>query len=333
MTKQYNYYKIGLFILIALAIFVLIFVSLVGGNLFEKKEYIETYFDESVQGLENGSEVKYLGISIGHIADIKLLRQVYPDLKGKTNGSRFIYVKIAITADQFVNQEFIDSLPKQVNKGLRAQIQPQGLTGNSILSLVFLPPTANPAIQLPIDLKHRYAYIPSATSTYAKLTDAINNVLSSMQTNNIPQLLQNINKLTLTMNTALQAADVPGISKDTRNTLLSIADTSRQYKLVAEQLLAILKKKEVNDSINNIAEITKSLQETTLLANQTLIGLNNAIGNTNQILMQFKVNEQSLLSHAETTTSNLNIITSNVKEYPSQLIFSKPPPHLDPSTL
>lgn len=154
-----------------------------------------------------------------------------------------------------------------------------------------------------------------------------------MQDNNIPQLLQNINQLTVNANAAIQEADVPGISQDTRKALLAVADSAKQYQLVAEQLLSILKKKEVNDSIDNIAEITKSLQETTLLANKTLNGLNSAIENTNQILMQFKVNEQGLLNHANETSSNLNIITNNVKDDPSQLIFSKSPPHLDPSTL
>lgn len=333
MTKQYNYYKIGLFVALSLSFLVVIFVTLAGGDLFEKKEYIETYFNESVDGLQEGSTVKYLGIDIGHVDTIELLKQIYPSLQGEPSGSRFIYVKIDITADKFVNKRFIDSLPNQIEKGLRAQIQPQGLTGTAYLSLTFLPPDANPPIQLHVNLQHQYTYVPSATSTFTRVTDAVDNFFSSMQQNNIPLLIKNINTLTVAMNTALQQADVAGISQDTRKALLTAADTARQYRLVGEQLLSLLKKKEVNESIDNIAALTHSLQETTLLANKTLIGLNAAVENSNQILMQFKVNEQGILSNAEETSNNLNVITNNAKEYPSQLLFSKPPPHLDPSTL
>jgi len=283
--------------------------------------------------LQEGSAVKYLGIDIGHIEDIELLRQVYPNLKGESGGNRFIYVKIAITSQKFVNQKFLDSLPRQITKGLRAQIQPQGLTGSAYLSLIFLPAETNPPVQLAINIEHRYPYIPSATSTFAKLTDALNDIVSGIQHDNIPQLLNNINQLTINASTAIQEADVPGITQNTRKTLLTVDDTAQEYKLVAEQLLAILKKKQVNDSIDNIADITKSLQQTTLLANKTLIGLNSAVENTNQILMQFKVNEQNLLNHAEETASNLNIITNNAKDHPSQLLFSQPPPRLDPGAL
>lgn len=336
MDKQYNYYRIGFFIVIAIIALIALLMALGGSKAFERKIYIETYFGESVQGLQEGSTVKYLGIQIGHVKEIEMLRQAYPQLKGELNGSRYIYVKIAITAPSFENSEFLKTLPKQIKKGLRAQLEPQGLTGTSFLSLTFLPPLQNPLLSInagKTTIQHALPYIPSATSTITRFTDAINNVFSSLKTNNISGMLTNINTLSATANKAIKAANAAGVSQASRKALLSVASTAHQYQSLAEQLLKLAQKKQVNESIDNIANLTQSLQQTTRLANRTLQGLSKAMHNANQLMMQFKVNEQTLLNNAKEASGNIKIITNNAKDYPSQLLFSKPPPHLDPNTL
>ena len=45
-------------------------LALGAGNVFKRTVTIETYFDESVQGLDVGSAVKYRGVQIGRVTRI-----------------------------------------------------------------------------------------------------------------------------------------------------------------------------------------------------------------------------------------------------------------------
>ena len=72
MSAKANYFKIGVFILSAAALAVVGVIVLGAGALFEKKIIMETYFDESVQGLGIGAPVKYRGVTVGSVEHIGL---------------------------------------------------------------------------------------------------------------------------------------------------------------------------------------------------------------------------------------------------------------------
>ena len=65
MSNQANYYKIGLFVVLGVAIAIVSVVILGAGSIFEKSIVMETYIDGSVQGLDVGSAVKFRGVQIG----------------------------------------------------------------------------------------------------------------------------------------------------------------------------------------------------------------------------------------------------------------------------
>ena len=70
MGTRANYFKIGLFVIAAAAIAITSVVYMGAGALFRKKLLMETYIDESVQGLEIGSAVRYRGVKIGAVDKI-----------------------------------------------------------------------------------------------------------------------------------------------------------------------------------------------------------------------------------------------------------------------
>lgn len=64
MDDSKGSYKLGLFVVSALiSLFVVLFI-LEGRSLFEPKMIVETYFDESVSGLD-GAPVRFRGITAG----------------------------------------------------------------------------------------------------------------------------------------------------------------------------------------------------------------------------------------------------------------------------
>ena len=77
MSLKANYFKLGLFVIGAVVSGVLILVVIGSGRWFQPKLTIETYFNESVQGLDIGSKLKYRGVVIGEVTRIGFTYTTY----------------------------------------------------------------------------------------------------------------------------------------------------------------------------------------------------------------------------------------------------------------
>ncbi len=71
--KRAQKIRLGIFITVSAALLLVLIGYFTARGLFERKEqYFVAYHDVSVAGLEVGSPVKYMGINVGSIADIKI---------------------------------------------------------------------------------------------------------------------------------------------------------------------------------------------------------------------------------------------------------------------
>ena len=194
-------------------------------HLFERRVYIETYFNESVQGLAEGSPVKYRGIDIGRVKTINFVSNIYHLSKADSKYSRYIYVLLSIKPG-FMNDmsesKAAKRLPEAIKEGLRVKLALLDLTGNSYVELNFMKASQNPV--LPIDWKPAHFYIPSTTSVLVKFTDSIQSVLQGLQEVNFPKFFNNIQTLAKSTNDAMQTVDAilsrsqGGIIRAVRNT-------------------------------------------------------------------------------------------------------------------
>src|SRR4051794_29738959 len=74
------YLRVGLLIVGGIALLVALIWFLAGSRI-SRGSVFESYFSESVQGLEIGATVKYRGVTIGRITDIGLVSAEYADDK------------------------------------------------------------------------------------------------------------------------------------------------------------------------------------------------------------------------------------------------------------
>ena len=84
-----NYFKVGIFLVLATALLVVAVVILGAGTFAPKGEYFETYFDRSVSGLSKGAPVALQGVQVGKVESIGFASEVYeipPDLAAKLGG-------------------------------------------------------------------------------------------------------------------------------------------------------------------------------------------------------------------------------------------------------
>lgn len=183
MKSAQYYFKIGLFVLTSLVVVLGLIIVIGGTHLFSKTMYVETYFNESVQGLTEGSYVKYRGINIGRVKKIRFAQQEYPQASNHIKSSRYIYVLLAINSSFLTDipkSTFKQDVAKQVHKGLRARLNVQDLTGSAYIQLTYLD-KSDTTKTLPIYWQPEYAYIPSTPSTFSRLTDSVQNILKGLQ--------------------------------------------------------------------------------------------------------------------------------------------------------
>ncbi|XXT14934.1 MlaD family protein [Sorangium sp. So ce429] len=168
MFSSTNYFKIGLFVLLGLAAAFATAVAF-GANQVERQTLAYyTYFNESVQGLEPGSPVKYRGVTIGTVAAI----EIAPD-------RRHVQVAAELDLENIRRLGLTETSPAgeagpvrfSVPPELRTQLQSQGITGMKFLGIDFFEIETNPLPELPFETPSNY--IPAAPSLMKSLEDSI----------------------------------------------------------------------------------------------------------------------------------------------------------------
>ena len=233
------YVRVGL--LAVLTIFLLAGALLFfGSTRIRHGQGLETYFRDSVQGLDVGSAVKYRGVMVGQVTGIGLVNAEYGG--GPSGFSDDPNFRLALVRFD-VDTARIGTLPdpaRLVADGLRARIAPQGLTGQSYLELDFMDSARFPALTVP--WTPREPYIPSVQSTLSQVTDTATALLAKLAKIDINGLANGLQGLitdlhgtlhddrlgnvmaeaTSTLHllhAGLQAADIPGLASDLRQTL------------------------------------------------------------------------------------------------------------------
>jgi len=197
--KHVSYFRIGSFVITGIVLLIIGILVFGSGMLFKRVAHVETYFNESVQGLVIGSAVKYLGMEIGHVEDINAITGVYDIHNGIKNRlcSRYVYVKMAISPKflgSLSKEELEERIEQDVAAGLRFKLAPQGLTGNVYVELDFVDPKTHP--ELPIYWQPEYLYIPSTTSILTYFTDNAQYILRELRKVDFKKLFDSIQNLT-----------------------------------------------------------------------------------------------------------------------------------------
>ena len=340
-----SYFKIGLFVISATVIGVIGVVVLGVGTLLQKKVIIETYIDESVQGLDVGSPVKFRGVLVGKVEQITLTSAEYSTRR------RYVLVRAGLTSTMFQ-----DALPDasgpgfaaEISKGLRVRLAAQGLTGTAYLEVDYLDPARHPP--LAIDWEPIYPYVPSGQSRITQLAEAVERILSNIEEINLQKLSQGIEKSLSTLMKVAEGANLEKIGRETYILLTEMRETNRQVKdLVGSdlknavqdtaaaagtarqilervdkpltQLVAELPKTSegINRLVQHLDLVAADLPETGVQLRQTLVRLNRLLAGQQRDI-------EKTVQNLRAVSENIKEITDNSRKYPSQVLFGAPPP-------
>ncbi len=267
MTDQAHYFKLGLFLLIGTLFLVAVVLVLGAGQFFTRSLTLETYFDESINGLEVGSPVKYRGVRVGSVARIGFVSEEYTSLT--TSDVRYVYVECRLDQGPLKDIEenyLLEKLPLELDKGLRVRPTSLGLTGQLFLEIDYLNPAAN--IPLPIDWKPRHLYVPSSPSTMSRVEAAISTISNNLESINradVTRIMENLRGVTESLRTILsskEGAAIPGL-------ITANLDQSRQLLTRVNQVLS---HKPVEDLIPEATRTLAGVRRVVEAAEPDLVG-------------------------------------------------------------
>ena len=185
--RKSSYVKIGAFVCAAVLLAVVAVVLMGSGPMRKRELLFETFVEETVQGVSEGSALKYRGIPVGSVKSISFATYDYtaedvrPDASAEDvdRASRYARIVLAVnTTDMPDPEEFQRFLERETAKGLRAHMKSQGITGLVYVDLDYEDPDRP---TLPVPWKPKYPYIPMAPSLSKTLTDAVQGVAQEIR--------------------------------------------------------------------------------------------------------------------------------------------------------
>lgn len=327
MSERANYFKIGLFVLCAAVLAVVGLLALGAGSLLQKKFYAESYFEESVQGLDIGSPIKFRGVQIGRVEAITLVGAEYPTDK------RYVLVRFSLYRDavgslsQAAVKRFVDS---EVEKGLRVRLAFQGVTGAAYLEADYLK--AERAPWLSIDWQPDYPFLPSAPSTITRYSDAIDGILKHIEQIDIQAIGSGLEKALTAMNSFMEKSQAGEIGQQTVQLMTELRATNQRLERMLSKAEVPVDNilQELPQTVQNLNRLTAQLNALANDLPENIAPLGNTLGRLNDLLAAEQQTIEETLDNIHQVSENLRDITDNGRRYPAQLLLGAPPPPVEP---
>lgn len=240
MSTPTNRWKLGLFVVTG--VFAAVGAAAFFGSRSFQKETVsyKTFFDESVQGLEVGSPVKFRGVTIGSVVGI----DIAPDRRHVAVTYK-LGVKVLDALGLAVEKIGLQERRLFIPPDLRAQLASTGITGVMFIQMDFFDELAHPPLELPFE--RPVNHIPAAGSMLKNIGDSVvkavegfpevvrqvlavlarvNGILGDFEGEGIPQTaaqtLGLLNKVLKQLDTALVDLAPGKLSDDARVALTSL---------------------------------------------------------------------------------------------------------------
>ncbi len=354
MASKANYFKIGLFVIFAVAAAVVFAVILGLGSFGSQKIRFETYIDESVQGLTVGSPVYHRGVKIGNVEEIAFVASKYDLEEDFFNFNRYVLVVIAAekgAIGTYGEKTAKGLLEKLIKSGLRVQLTSQVLTGMSYLEVDYFNPEEHPPLKFPWEPHNKY--IPSAKSVLNTFTETIDKTLKKIGDVDFTTIAQNLDSLLVQLNTVMADANISELSGKTITLIDDLMVTNKRVKELLAKADSSLdqanikelseKTEKLLDDIDTFAieanSIIGDLKDTNRLVQEvlkpgsdsqtTLPELMNSLErltvDIDDALKDNRTDIDSIINKMDNVSTNLMKFSDELKRDPGILLFSEPP--------
>jgi len=305
MNTRTNNVLVGLFVLLLLAAFIAGVLWLSTGGPPRDYDYYLTYMTESVSGLSVDAAVKYKGVDVGRVREIKL----------NPENPEEVRLLLMVLEGTPIREDTVATLEFQGLTGL-ANIDLSGGSRNSL------------SLKKGDDV---YPVIPSRPSLLSRLDDTLSELLGNLITTSasmnalmnednrvaISETLKHVQKTTELL--AIESQDLEGVVADARATM-------RQMRLSSEKLPDVIDK--FRASAQALENMATSLESTSITLGETSVSLRETVESSGRDIQQFtsvSMPEASVLvGELRQTAENLRSLSELLASDPSALLYGGP---------
>ncbi|MBN2054612.1 MCE family protein [bacterium] len=313
MAREYSRVRIGLFVITGLFLVLAAIIWLGSQQVFTAYDRFYTYFTDSVSGLEVSSTVKFRGVSVGRVADIRI----------DPEDSSRVEVSLDLRPDTPIKQDMM------------AELRLTGITG---IKYVELMGGAKDATRMPPSRGLKKSIIPSRSTLldkvdeqfqelYVRLTAVIRNLEGLTEEGSRQRLadtLDGIARLSGSLSDTLEALQpglhqVDSLGNQAAQLLTTTEDEIKRVGSTArdgiEDAAALVRSESITDILDDFRKTAAELRAFSENLNRQLARVD--IQGTGRELRQ-------TLDEIQLAARNLNDVLAQLKQNPSALVLGKP---------
>jgi paraquat-inducible protein B len=330
MSKKISPTLIGAFVLGALALVVVAVVALGSGRFFRQTREFVLYFDSSVNGLRVGAPVKFKGVEIGAVKDIRLQLE-----KGAQVNKIPVIIEIDLEklTSRGATTEVARDLPTFhkaiVEMGLRGQLLMESLvTGLLYIGLDLFPNSPVRLVQT-AGGKYQYPEIPTTPTTLEQAQDAATRIMAKIEELDFKGLTKSLTETVDGINQLVNSPDLKASLRALQQTMPKVDEALLSMRNAAtsmDQGVVSLSK-----SFEQTSEATReAMQQAVIALKQTdgalkaaetvMVSVNGVMDQDSPMFYEFRRSMKEISAAART----LRLLSGYIERNPRVLIFGKP---------
>lgn len=270
MALRANRFRLGIFFVLVMGVFIAAIFWLVGGFSRAESTSYACYFGWSVGGLNVGTSVNYNGVPVGSVTSI----EIAPD-------GRLVKVVLKIEDEKF-----------RVDSTIVASLYITGITGLRNVNLESLPVSSSRLwTQDQLTFESDMPVIPVQSGTMQSVTTGLNRVFEILEQVDAKTLNDQAILALTRINRILETIECDSLSCRVSGTIDNIDNLLITYNQLGIELTAAARdiKGDIDPLISDIHEFTEKLSELSALMEYLADDLEDTFNDTGTILHEFSV--------------------------------------------
>lgn len=302
MERSANYAAVGAFVLLVTLIGALFVYWYTDTREHRHFNRYEVYFDGTVSGLERGSAVRYLGVGVGRVVDMRI----------DPRDSSRVMVIVDIDSTTPISDQTV------------AELSLQGVTGLLYIDLLrhkpgrpeqaLVPSFEYPVIRAsPSRLQAFLQSLPDLATAAADLVGRADRLLSDNNLSALSSALANINKASVGLPDTLH--DLNGLLGELRNATAQIGASAKDLRGVIDTAGP-----DIEATVQRLHAVADSLARATDL-------VDNIIADNRQDIRSFTRDSlpelERFLREGRAAAEEIRALSTSLRENPSQLLYQQ----------
>lgn len=325
---------IGAFVTAALLLMVGMVVFLGSSSFLSKNTRFILFFDQSVNGLNEGSKVKFRGVPVGSVERILIRAQ------GQHPGSTAIPVVIKIDRTRLENdlgvidESFDPSHLKDfIDRGLVAELSLESfITGQLFVEFSFKP-ERSPGLQWHLVGESEMSEIPTLSSSLDQITADAAEIIADLSDLDIARLVGNVNLVLENTASVLAGIDSGEMSRsitgaaDSVSSFMKSGELSETLKSV-QLALAEISRTVVSFNLEE-GPLSEKLDTWTTSLTDSLQALQKVTSQADEMMApdgSFRYEIESMLRELSRAARSIRVLADYLEENPNSILTGRPRP-------